>query len=163
MSLLYVTTICHYYVMLNTRPQGGMSNGPKSNDDEPQKLQVKMGEEYSQTVFTSLMNKPTHSVMMTVSKPQTKSSKEQSVMNNVFATVETITRFATSVHCSLNWLKTHATRLKLVITLSSRATGKGDRIGFGLCSKVRQVIDFKVPLTLFQYGVRNDGLFYPSK
>ena len=43
--------------------------------------------------------------------------------------------------------------------MGSRLKGGNDRIGFGLQRSMREGVNFKVPRTLFKFGVQQDGFF----
>ena len=79
-----------------------------------------------------------------------------------FSTMETIKVFVGLSHVGLRALKTRARRLKLVVTLTGRTRNRLDRIGFGLSSKVTNRVGFAVKKTLFRWGLRAGGFYFPG-
>lgn len=103
------------------------------------------------------------------SSPKVRNAKKKSVhIMDSFAEVIKVTEFACKTNMSLDWLKSKAKELKLIITMTGRSRQKHDRIGFGLRKKVLRSIqnsnkDFKITSsTLFKFGIQANGLFKPS-
>ena len=81
--------------------------------------------------------------------------------------IEALRQFATARKKSIIWLKAEARRLGFVITQAGRQRRLADRVGFGLCSKVKAAIEPNLPpkleRTLFKFSLRKDGFFHPSE
>ena len=100
-------------------------------------------------------------------QPKSQKAQRKGRANSPFTDdMEALRRFATARNTSL-WLKAEARRLGLIITQAGRRRRRGDRVGFGLSTKVRVAIEPNLPSkferNLFKFGLRKDGLLYPSE
>ena len=91
-------------------------------------------------------------------------SKSSSRKKKVSVFTKDIEKFALTTDETIDHLKEKAKASNLVITSTSRNPRiHVDRIGFGLPKWIRNQIPFKVPVTLFKFGIHKDGFFNYGK